>query len=136
LKIVLDTNVLVSALLRSPSLPAQVLDLVLARQTKLALDERIFAEYCVVLSRPEFAFPSIAVRELVDFLWRASERISAPRVSLRLPDPSDAMFIEVAAYSLADALVTGNRRHFPAEQRLGVRVLTPREFLELWAARR
>ena len=46
------------------------------------------------------------------------------------------MFIEVAAYSLADVLVTGNRRHFPAEQRLGVRMLTPREFLELSAARR
>jgi predicted nucleic acid-binding protein len=57
LKIVVDTNVLVSALLRPGSLPGRVLDLVLARRVGLALDHRIFTEYDAVLSRPEFGLP-------------------------------------------------------------------------------
>jgi predicted nucleic acid-binding protein len=46
---------------------------------------------------------------------------------------SDLKFIEVAVGALADALVTGNLRHFPARQRHGVRVLNPPQWLEFWA---
>jgi len=133
LKIVLDTNVLVSALLRPESLPDRVLDLVLARQVTLALDQRIFTEYRTVLFRPEFAFPRDHVSNLLEFVWQSSERVQATPLPIRLPDPDDVMFIEVAVSALANALVTGNLKHFPASQRHGVRVLSPREWLEVWA---
>lgn len=135
MKIVLDTNVLVSALLRPESIPAQVLDLVLSRHVQLVLDHRIFAEYREVLSRPEFAFSPAHVSTLLDFVWQSSERILAAPLPLQLPDVDDLMFIEVAVSALADALVTGNTKHFPANQRHGVRVCNPRGFLEVWMRR-
>ncbi|MGD0266756.1 MAG: hypothetical protein ABSD47_17635 [Candidatus Methylomirabilota bacterium] len=46
------------------------------------------------------------------------------------------MFIEVAVASMGDALVTGNLRQFPPGQRHGIRVLTPRAWLDLWADKR
>jgi putative PIN family toxin of toxin-antitoxin system len=132
LKIVLDTNVLVSALLKPNSIPGRVLDLVLARQVALVLDHRIFAEYRDVLDRPEFDLPREAVAELLDFLWYSSERVQCGEFAVQLPDPDDVMFIEVAVSGLADAFVTGNNKHFPTPQRHGVHVLTPRQFLDLW----
>ena len=51
---------------------------------------------------------------------------------VRLPNLDDVKFIEVAVTAVADALVTGNLKHFPARQCHGVRVLTPRQWLEVW----
>jgi len=133
LRIVLDTNVLVSALLRPDSIPGRIVDLVLAEQVTLALDHRIFAEYQSVLFRPEFPFSSDQVGALLEFVWRAGEMVDAMPLPIHLPDPDDVMFIEVAVSALASALVTGNLKHFPASQRQGVRVLAPREWLETWA---
>ena len=130
MKIVVDTNVLVSALLRPSGPPGRILDVVVSRQVQLALDDRIFAEYSAVLQRPEFGFPGPLVAEMLDHVWRSAERVRAVSLPLRLPDPDDIMFIEVGVAALADALVTGNVRHFPASKRWGLRVMTPREALE------
>lgn len=132
MKIVLDTNVLVSALLKPNSVPGRILDLVVARQVAVAIDHRIFVEYRDVLYRPEFELPRKEVADLLVFLWYSSERVQASELATQLPDPEDRMFIEVAVRSFADALVTGNIRHFPTSQRHGVHVLTPRQFLDLW----
>jgi putative PIN family toxin of toxin-antitoxin system len=132
LKIVLDTNVLVSALLKPNSVPGRILDLVVARQVVVAMDHRIFVEYRDVLYRPEFGLPRKEVADLLDFLWYSSERVQASELTTQLPDPEDRMFIEVAVRSFADALVTGNIKQFPTSQRHGVHVLTPRQFLDLW----
>ena len=132
MKIVLDTNVLVSALLKPDSVPGRILDLVVARQVVVAMDHRIFVEYRDVLYRPEFDLLRQEVADLLDFLWYSSERVQASELATQLPDPEDRMFIEVAVRSFADALVTGNIKHFPTSQRHGVHVLTPRQFLDLW----
>jgi putative PIN family toxin of toxin-antitoxin system len=129
--IVVDTNVLVSALLRPSGPPGAVLDLVLARRVRLALDDRIFAEYAEVLSRPEFEFPGLGVASLLEYLWRSAERVRAPALPVVLPDRDDVMFVEVGVAALAQALVTGNLRHFPPAQRWGLRVLTPRDAVAL-----
>jgi predicted nucleic acid-binding protein len=110
-----------------------VLDLVLSRQVVVAFDERIFAEYADVLARPELELPPQRVETILDFLWRAGERIRVVPLPVRLPDPDDVMFPEAAVSALAGALVTGNVRHYPPDQRHGVRVLTPREYLVAWA---
>ena len=133
MSIVVDTNVLVSGLLRTGSPPAAVLDLVLSRRVRLAFDERIFAEYADVLARPEFEFPLEHGHTILDFLWREGERIRPEALALRLPDPDDAMFLEVAVSGMASALVSGNIRHYPIGQRRGVRVMTPREYVAAWA---
>lgn len=132
MKIVLDTNVLVSALLRPDSIPGRIVDLVLAEQVMLVLDHRIFAEYHSVLIRPDFPFSPDQVGALLEFVWRAGEMVDASPLPIHLPDPDDVMFIEAAVSAVADALVTGNLKHFPASQCHGVRVLTPREWLDAW----
>jgi uncharacterized protein len=136
LTIVSDTNVVVSALLRRAGPPGKILDLVLARQVTLALDHRIFIEYREVLHRLEFNFPPDLLRDLLDFVWRYSVRVDPAPLAIGSPDPDDAKFIEVAVTSKVSVLVTGNLKHFPLDQRHGVRVMTPREWLDLWAGER
>lgn len=136
MKIVVDTNVLVSALLRPASIPARILDLVLSRQVTAVLDHRVYNEYQEVLLRPEFGFPRESVIDLLDFLWRSGERVHAAALSMNLPDADDAKFLEVAVSGAADALITGNLKHFPLRQRHGIQVLSPRQLWEQWSGMR
>ena len=133
MKIVVDTNVLVSALIRSEGIPARILDVILSRQAKTVLDHRIYLEYEEVLLRPEFGFSRELVDDLLDFLWLSSERVRVATISVELPDADDTKFLEVAMTASADFLITGNLRHFPARQRHGVHVVSPREWWELWS---
>jgi putative PIN family toxin of toxin-antitoxin system len=133
LKIVVDTNVLVSALIQPEGLPARILDLILSGQVQVVLDHRIYAEYQDVLLRPEFGFVPESVDNLSDFLLQSGERVYTVSTSVALPDASDGKFLEVAIDGTADFLVTGNLKHFPPRQRRGVRVVSPREFLNQWS---
>jgi predicted nucleic acid-binding protein len=122
--------------MRPQSLPARVLFLVVTRQVTLALDERVFGEYQESLRRSEFGFDAELVEDVLDHVWLSSEWVQARALGIRLPDPDDAMFIEVAVTAGVNALVTGNRRHFPAAQCQGVRIMSPRQFLDHWAGAR
>ena len=130
MRIVLDTNVVVSALLRPGGIPDQVVGLVLAGRLSLNVDSRIMAEYRAVLERPEFDFPKDEVEAFLAFVERA-EWVVADPLELALPDETDRPFLEVAVAGGADALVTGNPRHFRLRgTRLDLAVLTPRGLLE------
>ena len=131
MKIVLDTNVLVSGLLSPQGTPAAVLRCVLAGSAVVCFDERILAEYRSVLARRKFGFNAARVADLLEFLEATGEPVVAAPRNLTLPDPSDGMFIEVAIASNADCLVTGNLKHFPTECLPGVRVVTPRALCEM-----
>jgi uncharacterized protein len=100
---------------------------VLAGELTLVFDQRILDEYREVLLRPEFAIEPAKVAETLEQLEADGARVSAAPTTFALPDPTDRPFIEVALSGGAEALVTGNTRHFPAG--LGVTVLTPRELL-------
>jgi len=127
--IVLDTNEIVSALLTETGAPAQVLDLCITGDLELAVDARIVAEYDEVLSRPEFAFEPGEVQRIMELIVRA-EHVTAAPVPVRLSDPDDAPFLEVAVAAAADAIVTGNVRHFKPAAALDIAILTPRTLLE------
>lgn len=131
--IVLDTNVLVSALLNPFGAPGRVLDLILAEQVRLAYDDRILAEYQRVLERPRFGFDPRHVRQLLDYLIFSGEAVSPLPFSSPegVPDPADLPFAEVARSAKADALVTGNREHFRFLS--DVPVFSPAEFLVFWS---
>jgi len=131
-RIVLDTNVLIAALLSPFGAPAQLLDLVLAEELSLLLDDRILAEYHEVARRPKFGFAESDLARVLDAITMLAEHISARPLDLSLPDPGDLPFLEVAAAGSADALVTGNARHFvPRRGRHSVRIDAPRDVLEL-----
>lgn len=131
MKIVLDTNVLVSGILSPNGPPAAVLRALLTERVTLCFDERIVSEYRDVLTRTRFAFDRELVEELIGFLETAGSPTLATPLAVTLPDPWDQMFVEVAVSSNADCLVTGNLRHFPETARAGVRVVSPREFLDV-----
>lgn len=126
MKVVLDTNVLVSGLLSPQGAPATVLRCVVAGAASVCFDERILSEYRSVLARSKFGFDAEQVAVLLEFLQATGQPVLAPPLALSLPDPSDEAFVEVAVASAADFLVTGNLKHFPADCLRGVRVVAPR----------
>lgn len=130
MKVVLDTNVLVSGLLSPQGPPGIILDALAAGDLALYLDERILAEYREVLARRRLKIPDAAAASLLSAVADKGHRVSAPRTQAQLPDPKDKMFLEVALACQADYLVTGNLKDFPADKTKGVTVVSPREFLD------
>ena len=88
-------------------------------------------EYREVLRRPEFDFDARLVDDLLEFLESEGELVGAVPLRLSLPDPDDAMFLEVASAGGAEYVVTGNIRHFPTDVRHGIPVVSPRDFIEI-----
>ncbi|MGI9188898.1 MAG: putative toxin-antitoxin system toxin component, PIN family [Longimicrobiaceae bacterium] len=129
MRVVLDTNVVVSALLSPHGAPAQVLRFAVRREL-IPLDERIVAEYREVLARRKVAFDSTSVAEAVEPLERAGELVTAQPLAVELPDPSDLPFLEVAVAGEADALVMGNDRHYLARRgEVAVAIMSPRRLV-------
>ncbi len=126
---VLDTNVIVAAHLSPFGPPGRLLAEVYSRRLRLSFDARIAQEYREVLLRPKFAFRPETVRIFLKVL-EDQDLVTAPPLKLKLPDPDDLMFLEVAVIAGDRVVVTGNLRHFPEESRGDVRVLTP---AEAWA---
>lgn len=131
MRIVLDTNVLVSAMLTGGGAPDMTLQLVLQGAATLLADSRILAEYDEVTARTSFGFGETERRALLDTLRDIAEPVVSRPLRLALPDPEDRLFVEVAVAGGADAIVTGNTGHFALRHgRLPVTVLTPRQFVD------
>ena len=130
-RVVLDTNVVISALLSPHRAPAQVLDLVLAGDLTALVDDRITAEYRAVARRPRFGFAAVDVDRVLDALEALAEHVTAAPLDVTFPDPDDLPFLEVAVAGRADMLVTGNARHFvPSRGAHAVAIRSPRELLD------
>jgi putative PIN family toxin of toxin-antitoxin system len=134
-RIVLDTNVLVSGLLSPFGPPGQIVRMVSAGVVTLCIDARVMAEYEEVLLRAKFGFDPDDGSALLDYLDFRGEVVAASPLFMRLPAPDDEPFLEVALSCAADCLVTGNIAHFPAEARLDALVVSPGEFMEIYRAR-
>lgn len=132
MRVVLDTNVPVSALLNPRGAPAQLVALAISGRLTCVYDTRISGEYRAVLGRPRFAFAPEEIRKLIEALEAGGELIAAEPLGVLLPDPGDVSFAEVAVTGAADALVTGNARHFVLPDPLPVPVWSPAEFLRRW----
>ncbi|AKF04292.1 putative toxin-antitoxin system toxin component, PIN family [Sandaracinus amylolyticus] len=127
-RLVIDTNILVAALLHPGRTPDRALAKVIERGMTLLIDDRIEAEYRDVLWRPKFASIDPARRDgLLDALGCAAERVECVACDIAMIDPADRRFVEVARAGRADALLTGNVKHFPIE--LGVHVISPAALL-------
>lgn len=130
MRVVLDTNVVVSGLLSSTGPPAWIVEAVLAGELEPVFDSAIRLEYEEVLARPEFDLPAERVSDILAALDLFGFRVVALMPwPLPLPDPDDGPFLAAASLT-ASTLVTGNLRHFPGHARRGVAVLTPREFID------
>jgi putative PIN family toxin of toxin-antitoxin system len=126
---VLDTNILVSALLSKQGPPARLWDALGDGRYLLAYDPRILHEYQEVLSRPRFGFTGAEVADLFGVIGRFGEIVIPAAALPPLPDPDDTPFLEVAASTPDKVLVTGNGKHYPRPACHDVSVLSPREAL-------
>ena len=130
LRLVIDTNVVVSAALKPGGLQRTVILLAMSRPARWYISDEIISEYAAVLSRPELKIRR-SLRQQYLQLIRNSARFVAPS---RLPpvttDPADNIFVECADAARADYLITGNQRHFPKFWK-NTKIIGSREFLSI-----
>ncbi len=127
---VLDTNVLVSALLRKGSIPARILDEASSGSIEPLFNDDILAEYEDVLRRKKFPFTDREIRAMIDGIKSRGLRIEAGPVDVAMPDLDDVIFYAVVMEKRKEDdayLVTGNQKHFPKEPF----IVTPKEMLEI-----
>ncbi len=132
MRVVVDTNVLVSSQLTPHGPASVVVGLALARALQPLADGRMFDEYEEVLRRPEFGFSPADVVAFIDRWRQVAVMITAapiPGGVKGLPDPDDAAFLEVAYSGKAEVLVTCNLKHYPERSRHGIAVVTPMTFV-------
>lgn len=131
MRIVVDTNVVVSGLRQPLGNPAHVLAVMRAGAIVPVYDARILAEYSEVLARPRLRLAPEDVAQLLDDVGRLGEElVGVPPVAFVLPDPKDQPFLEVALAAQADAIVTGNLRDFP--DACGLQILSPAQIAALF----
>ncbi len=130
IRVVLDTNILISALLSSQGPPAQVfLMTILDPDTQLCVSGDIYAEYEEVIRRPRLnrsdSEIQATLRTIRDkgFWVKPTEKVRA------CSDPDDDIFLECAQAADAHYLVTGNAKDFPAAW-AGTQIVTARQFLD------
>jgi putative PIN family toxin of toxin-antitoxin system len=128
--IVLDTNVVVSGILKPYSKAAAILRLVADGAVEVAYDLRILSEYRDVLRRPKFNFAKEDVEAFLEQVEGEGALVLVKPLNHHLPDPDDEPFLEVALSGHAKAIVTGNKRHFPRKDCQRMKILSPAEFLE------
>lgn len=132
LRLVLDTNVVISAALKPQGLQRTVFLLAISKPARLYMSEAILAEYRIVLARPELRIRRGLQMQFLDLLENRARLVSPSRPVGVCSDPDDDKFLECADESRADYLVTGNLRHFPTYWK-ATKIVSAREFVSLVA---
>jgi len=134
-KLFVDTNIVVSALLKQDSLPDLIINMILNKNFTLCLSEDIFNEYQEVLGRGKFkGLNQVKTRRLLLKIKKDAKFVK-PRVSVDVikRDPEDNKFLECALEAKADYLITGNTKHFSFKKFRNTFIVTPRDFLDIIA---
>ena len=129
-RVVLDTNVVVSAHLNAGGWEAFVFDLAVARKLQWYVSPEILVEYQDVLSRKKFRLTPALVEQSLDLI-RQSSLLVRPSVEFHITaDESDNKFLECAHEAKADFLVSGNKRHYP-KSFANTKILNAKELLQM-----
>jgi putative PIN family toxin of toxin-antitoxin system len=132
LRLVIDTNVLISAALKPAGLQRAVLLLAITKPARLYVSRPILAEYRSVIGRPELRIRKGLRQQLLQLMKNHSYTVVPTRHLEVTSDPDDNVFLECSDAAGADYLVTGNPRHFPRFWKK-TKVVTSREFVSLAA---
>jgi putative PIN family toxin of toxin-antitoxin system len=132
LRLVIDTNIVVSAALKPDGLQRTVLLLAITKPVRLYVSEVVIAEYREVLARPELKIRKGLRQQVLQLIRSHSQSVTPSRPLQITPDPDDNIFLECADAARDDYLVTGNPRHFPKFWKK-TKVITSREFLSIVA---
>ncbi len=127
---VIDTNVLVSAMLKWDSVPGTIMELTFDGLIIPILNEHIVKEYHEVLVRPKFHFTEEIIYDVLENIQSRGIYVDAEYLDIELPDPKDRVFYEVVMEERKTEdtyLITGNIRHFPTKPF----IVTPREMMDI-----
>jgi len=127
---VIDTNVLVSAMLKWTSVPGSIIEFAFSGVIIPVLNERIVEEYREVLMRDKFHLTKEIVDDVIQALEDQGEYIDTDNMDYELPDLKDVVFYAIVMEKRKEEdayLVTGNIKHFPQVPF----VVTPKQMLDI-----
>ncbi|MGA8341276.1 MAG: putative toxin-antitoxin system toxin component, PIN family [Candidatus Sulfotelmatobacter sp.] len=132
LRLVIDTNVVVSAALKPEGMQRTVVLLAMTKPALWYVSDAIESEYAVVLARPELKIRRGLRLQLLQLIENHTRVVKVSRPMQVTPDPADNMFVECADAARADYLISGNQRHFPTFWK-NTKIITSSEFLSIIA---
>lgn len=127
---VIDTNVIVSSMLKHDSIPGEILDLVISKTIVPLLNKEIIEEYEDVLKRNKFGFDNAEVDNLIANLKTNSIFLEREQTLEEFIDEDDIVFYEIvmsARHTMDAFLVTGNIKHYPIRNY----VVTSKQMIEI-----
>jgi putative PIN family toxin of toxin-antitoxin system len=132
LRLVIDTNVLISSAIKPTGLQRTVVLLAMTKPARWYVSRPILEEYAEVLARPELQIRRGLQQQLLQLIKNRSYTVAPTRHLEVTRDPDDNFFLECADVARGDYLVTGNQKHFPKFWK-NTKIITPREFISLTA---
>ena len=124
IKLVIDTNVIISAALSDNGKPAQIIDMISEGKFQLYYNKQILSEYSDVLTRKKFMFSHDKQELLINKIIKMGVDFE-PKISVMpMPDEDDRIFYDTAK-EIGAFLITGNKKHYPDEPF----IMTPSDFL-------
>ena len=132
IRVGIDTNIIVSALLQPLGPPAHVFLLAVSGSIQICITGEVYAEYEEVIRRPRFRRDESVIIAALDAIREKGFWVRPTETVRACADPDDNIFLECADVAGADYFVTGNLRHFPRFWKK-TKIITPREFISLAA---
>jgi putative PIN family toxin of toxin-antitoxin system len=129
-KLVLDTNVVLSAVIKPDGLQRLIFQVALSPFCEVFISAPILAEYEGVLSRKRFKLQPSEVQSVISLITSKATLLTPANTVTAASDPDDNMFLECAEEAEATYLVTGNKKHFPAKWKK-TKVVSGREIMDL-----
>ena len=134
-KVVLDTNILISSLLKAKSKARDIYRLALRGEIELYTSVDLISELSRVLEYPKFGFEKLQKEVFLKNLRRVATILVKPglRIDVIKEDSPDNKFLECAVEAKADYLISGDNRHLlPLNNFQGIRIVSPSQFLKLY----
>ena len=132
LRLVIDTNVVVSAALKPEGLQRTVVLLAMTKPARWYVSDPIVSEYATVLARPELKIRKSLRQQFLQLIENHANVVTPSRLGQVTLDPADNIFIECVDRARADYLITGNQRHFPKFWK-NTKIINSSEFLSVIA---
>ena len=134
-RIVIDTNVIVSALIQK-GYPYLIVDkLVLSKKVKLCLSKAVWEEYVEVLNREKFS-KILSFKSKAEIVLSKIEELASffePNLKIRaIKDVSDNKFLELAISGKVEFVITGNKNDFTMSEYKEIKIVSPKEYWELY----
>lgn len=130
LRLVIDSNVIVSAILQPKGNERAAAIFALTSPAKLFISSEILEEYQLVLARPKFGIFKENSKEFIKLIRSKATLVKPESNITQCPDPDDNKFLACAFEAKADYLITGNLKHFPHFW-YSTKIVNARKFLSI-----